>query len=133
MVNSEAFAKRLEEILKYYDLSASSFAEKIDVGRASISHILSGRNKPSLDFVMKIVKEFSEVELYWLINGKGQFPKNVKTSLPPDNSESGKKIIQKDVMPEKQNAQLQQKLSSEVSKVIVFYKDGRFEVFDEQI
>ena len=42
--------------------------------RFSISHILSGRNKPSLDFVLKIIKEFPEVELYWLLNGKGNFP-----------------------------------------------------------
>lgn len=93
MINSEAFAKRLEEILKYYDLSASSFAEKIDVGRASISHILSGRNKPSLDFVMKIVKEFSEVELYWLINGKGQFPKNNETTPPSKEAQREKNQI----------------------------------------
>lgn len=133
MVNSEAFAKRLEEILKYYDLSASSFAEKIDVGRASISHILSGRNKPSLDFVMKIVKEFSEVELYWLINGKGQFPKNDKSIPPPENSRSVEKLDTSNEIPAEQNVLSQQKLSSEISKVIVFYKDGRFEVFDEQI
>jgi len=55
MVNSLDFSKRLKEIFEYYDLSASSFADQIDVGRASISHILSGRNKPSLDFVMKVV------------------------------------------------------------------------------
>ncbi|MGO2102475.1 MAG: helix-turn-helix transcriptional regulator [Psychroflexus halocasei] len=133
MINSEAFAKRLEEILKYYDLSASSFAEKIDVGRASISHILSGRNKPSLDFVMKIVKEFSEVELYWLINGKGQFPKNNETTPPSKEAQPEKKSNQNYKISNDQNLQSEKQLSSEVSKVIVFYKDGRFEVFDEQI
>jgi len=58
MVNSEEFSNRLKEIFDFYELSASSFADKIDVGRASISHILSGRNKPSLDFVMKVVSTF---------------------------------------------------------------------------
>ena len=75
MVNSEEFSNRLQKIFEYYDLNASAFADKIDVGRASISHLLSGRNKPSLDFVMRVVKTFPEVELYWLLNGKGEFPK----------------------------------------------------------
>ena len=57
--------------MDYYNESASSFAEKIGVQRSSISHILSGRNKPSLDFVLKVLSSFPEVELYWLLNGKG--------------------------------------------------------------
>lgn len=129
MVNSDEFAKRIEQILSYYDLSASSFAERINVGRASISHILSGRNKPSLDFVMKIVKEFPEVELYWLINGKGYFPKNSSPKDQISQIDTSEKQIQSDP-----STQLNiDKKSSEIKKIIVFYKDGRFEVFDEQI
>ena len=45
--------ERLKVILDYYNLTSSSFAEKIDVPRSSISHLLSGRNKPSLDFILK--------------------------------------------------------------------------------
>ena len=78
MVNTEDFSKRLHRILEFYELSAAGFADKIEVGRSSISHILSGRNKPSLDFVMKVVKSFPEVELYWLLNGKGSFPASEK-------------------------------------------------------
>lgn len=76
MVNSEEFSKRLQIILDYYDISAAVFADAIQVGRSSISHIISGRNKPSLDFVLKIVQTYPEVELYWLLNGKGDFPKS---------------------------------------------------------
>ena len=83
MVNTEDFSKRLHRILEFYELSAAGFADKIEVGRSSISHILSGRNKPSLDFVMKIVKSFPEVELYWLLNGKGSFPVSEKPTPPP--------------------------------------------------
>ncbi|MDX1719117.1 MAG: helix-turn-helix transcriptional regulator, partial [Salegentibacter mishustinae] len=83
MVNTEDFSKRLHRILEFYELSAAGFADKIEVGRSSISHILSGRNKPSLDFVMKIVKSFPEVELYWLLNGKGSFPPSEKPTPPP--------------------------------------------------
>ena len=75
MINTTGFNSRLELILKHYGLSASVFAEKISVQRSSISHVLSGRNKPSLDFVLKIISSFPEVELYWLLNGKGTFPR----------------------------------------------------------
>ena len=61
MINNSEFAERLTSIMKSYQLSASAFADKIQVPRSSISHLLSGRNKPSLDFVLKVVKEFDEV------------------------------------------------------------------------
>lgn len=75
MINTDDFVKRLETIFDYYGLTASSFADKINVQRSSISHLLSGRNKPSLDFILKVMESFPEVELLWLLNGKGNFPK----------------------------------------------------------
>jgi transcriptional regulator with XRE-family HTH domain len=75
MVSSEQFIEKIEQILNYYNLSASQFAEKIGVQRSSLSHLLSGRNKPSLDFVIKIVEEFPEVDLYWFLFNQGEFPK----------------------------------------------------------
>ncbi|ESU27160.1 XRE family transcriptional regulator [Flavobacterium limnosediminis JC2902] len=76
MVNTDDFVKRLEKILDYYGLSASGFADKIGVQRSSLSHLLSGRNKPSLDFILKIIQEFPDVDLYWILNGRGDFPKS---------------------------------------------------------
>lgn len=77
MINTEDFIKKLELILDHYNLSASTFAEKINVQRSSLSHLLSGRNKPSLDFVLKIVEVFPEVDLYWLLFNEGNFPKAI--------------------------------------------------------
>ena len=85
MVNTAAFKERLEQILSHYEMTASAFADAIGVQRSSISHLLSGRNKPSLDFVLKVVREFPEVNLYWLLNGKGVFP---ESATPP--SEDGR-------------------------------------------
>ncbi|EAS19215.1 conserved hypothetical protein, helix-turn-helix domain-containing [Flavobacteria bacterium BBFL7] len=82
MVNSADFTKRIHKIMEKNDLNASSFAEAIHVGRSSISHILSGRNKPSLDLVMNIVDQFPEVDLYWLLNGKGSYPKKEIATIP---------------------------------------------------
>jgi transcriptional regulator with XRE-family HTH domain len=75
MLSSEQFIEKIENILNYYKLTASQFAEKIGVQRSSLSHLLSGRNKPSLDFVIKIVEEFPEVDLYWFLFNQGEFPK----------------------------------------------------------
>ena len=80
MVNIDDFIKRLETLLDYYNLNASTFADKIGVQRSSLSHLLSGRNKPSLDFIIKVIDVFPEVDLYWILNGKGTFPKSENTS-----------------------------------------------------
>lgn len=82
MLTSEQFIEKIEQILNYYNLSASLFAEKIGVQRSSLSHLLSGRNKPSLDFVIKIVEEFPEVDLYWFLFNQGSFPKEEKKENP---------------------------------------------------
>lgn len=77
MVNTDDFIKRLEEILNFYQLSASAFADQIGVQRSSMSHLLSGRNKPSLDFVLKVCDVFDQVTLPWFLKGEGVFPKNI--------------------------------------------------------
>ncbi|NEV94287.1 helix-turn-helix transcriptional regulator [Psychroflexus sp. YR1-1] len=136
MVNSKDFSKRLKEIFDYYDLSASSFADKIDVGRASISHILSGRNKPSLDFVMKVVSSFEEVELYWLLNGKGHFPpadQNEDNTLekPTDDSDDSKAVTSKnDRLVADMESQPKRRSGKDIEKVIIFYADGSFESYE---
>jgi len=83
MINTTEFNSRLEIILKHYGLSASVFAEKISVQRSSISHILSGRNKPSLDFIDKVLQVFPEIDLVWLLSGKG----NLHNTTPLDHLE----------------------------------------------
>jgi transcriptional regulator with XRE-family HTH domain len=52
-------------------MTNAEFAEAIDVQPSNISHIMSGRNKPSLDLVMKVLKRFPELRTEWLIHGKG--------------------------------------------------------------
>ncbi|WP_339810584.1 helix-turn-helix transcriptional regulator [Zunongwangia profunda] len=145
MVNTKEFTNRLQEIIEYYDLTASSFADKIEVGRSSISHLLSGRNKPSLEFVMKIVKTFPEVELYWLLNGKGSFPKvendtsPEKTSIVSSKKESvPAQKFENDLFSETNPADPVNKVVSsfpsktdkKISRVIIFYEDGSFDAFE---
>lgn len=93
MVNSDDFIKRLEFLMDYYSLSASGLADKIGVQRSSMSHLMSGRNKPSLDFIMKINDNFKDVDLYWLLNGKGNFLKlENKTTIQKNENEKIQKV-----------------------------------------
>lgn len=62
---------RIQLILKTKNISASKFADEIGVQRSSISHIISGRNNPSLDFIQKIIKRFPDINSDWMIFGKG--------------------------------------------------------------
>ena len=129
MVNSEKFAQRLQKILDQYDLSAAAFADSIDVGRSSISHILSGRNKPSLDFVLKIVQNYPEVELYWLLNGKGDFPKTTENASNLPNSRET--AVKQPTVPGKKEVTGEPDTFNErkISKIVIFYSDGSFEAF----
>ncbi|MFD1605047.1 helix-turn-helix domain-containing protein [Flavobacterium artemisiae] len=148
MVNIDDFVKRLENILEYYSLNASSFADKIGVQRSSMSHLLSGRNKPSLDFVMKITEVFPEVDLYWLLNGTGNFPKSnefssseIKNVLPPASYEISNspdlfssfeknekyESAKKEVTPKKIDFLSDEE---EIEKIIFFYKNGTFKVYN---
>jgi transcriptional regulator with XRE-family HTH domain len=88
MLNSDCFIKNLETILDYYQLSAAAFADKIGVQRSSLSHLLSGRNKPSLDFILKIIDVFPEVDFYWFIKNEGSFPKSSTPILELPKNES---------------------------------------------
>ena len=63
MLNIDAFLKRLEQLMENHQLNAAAFAEKIGVQRSSVSHILSRRNKPSLEFILKVQAEFTEADL----------------------------------------------------------------------
>lgn len=126
MINNAEFAERLRKIMEHYQLSASSFADRIQVQRSSISHLLSGRNKPSLEFVLKVVKEFGEVELYWLLNGKGSFPPNT-----PSTSEFASTPSSEPVATEVQSTKQAPIIphgseSKKLERIVFFYEDGSF-------
>lgn len=126
MINTADFTKRLEKMIHYYSETASSFADKIGVQRSSISHILSGRNKPSLDFVMKVLTTYPEVELYWLLNGKGNFPS--------DKNEQKIEAV-KPTAPLREEKLIEKKLASKseksIERIVIFYSDGSFENFEQ--
>ena len=126
MVNIEEFAERLKFMLNYYEMSAAQLAEKIEVQRSSISHILSGRNKPSLEFVLKILKAFPEVELYWLLNGKGKFPKVAQKVLATSPLSSNLDNVTSEILASKTTNNINKANNAAIERIVIFYKNGTF-------
>lgn len=139
LLNSQDFVQKLELILSYYQLTASSFADKIGVQRSSISHLLSGRNKPGLDFVIKIVEHFPEVDLYWFLMGVGSFPKSETTikKIEPSKQEEIKFTAPEAIFPtqdhppilSEQTRSIKGEATTIVDKIVVLYKDGSFKSY----
>lgn len=63
---------RINLLLQAKNITARQFAEEIGIQPSGMSHILSGRNNPSLDFVMKVIRRWPEVNINWLMFGKGE-------------------------------------------------------------
>lgn len=97
------FKDRLLEIIKSKNISASELSKRINVQRSNISHILSGRNKPSLDFVLKLCDHYNDIDLDWLLKG-----------INNSNPITPKKNIDK---------------TSSINKIVLFFEDGTFETF----
>lgn len=77
---------RINLILKAKNLTAKQFAKEIGVQPSGMSHILSGRNNPSLDFVMKVMKRYPEIDINWLMSGKGEMYAMLATPIPKKNT-----------------------------------------------
>ena len=92
---------RIKKWIDNKGLKASSFADLIGVNRATVSHILSGRNKPSVNFIDKMVRSFPDLNANWLVVGDGFMKKS-------DNIQE----VQK---------------SKDIKKIVVFYDDNSFE------
>ena len=78
--------QKIKQILVEKKLSPSYFADEIGVQRSSISHILSGRNKPSFEIIQKIVKRFPDLGYEWLMDDTNTVPMPINNSLPPQHS-----------------------------------------------
>lgn len=74
---------RIEYLMNLYGLTPSQFSDKTGIQRASVSHILSNRNRPSLEILLKIYRAFQGVELAWLVIGEGDPP--TLEGAPVDN------------------------------------------------
>lgn len=103
---------RIEKIMNEQHLTPALFADKIEISRSSLSHIFSGRNKPSLEIILKIHRAFPSVDLYWLLSGTHKKEEKTLTEphLPTEKKESKEK--------------------TDEERIVVFFKDGTFKSYD---
>ena len=149
---------RIKLILKEKGLQSSSFADKIQVSRGAISHILNGRNDPSKDTIDKILKNFPDISPSWFLSGEG--PMYIRervllkptSSLPPvqpdlfdekqavestDKPQENKYPLKKEVnkpenepnSPVIQKINLSNNISKKIDKIIIFFSDKTFMTF----
>ena len=114
--------QRLQQFINAEGLTQSQFADKIGVAKASVSHILAGRNKPGFDFIESLSRQFPNLNLEWLIGGKGRMYKITGLETAPDLSQAP------DIIPE---TTLEDEVPltdhPRIVKVVVFYDNGTFQ------
>lgn len=134
------------------NLSPAKFADKLQINRANISHILNGRNNPSLDVVSKILSEMPYINTEWLIKGSGEMYKegfdsdtipkehdlfNQKPIIPADVAETPQNTQANEVKkPESTTQRIDDKFISmqknndkKIAQIIIYYNDNTFESF----
>jgi len=109
--------ERLQLILKMHNLTPSAFADKLGVQRSNVSHVISGRNKPSLDFLEKIILNFPRVNAHWLLTGQMSTSPEVKLES------------KKEVESVKENETAVSSNDSSIVKIVEFYQDGTFKEY----
>ncbi len=136
--NMKDLPGRLITFIKYLGLNNSRFADEINVQRSGISHILSGRNKPGMDFISKILESYPDLNPDWLIMGRGEMLKTGKNLIKEVQEEVPvhEKIPDTDqgIIPfsEKRTSIVEKKKTKAVKsieKIVLFYSDGTFRTY----
>lgn len=79
---------RLKQFLSAENISQAQFADTINVVRASVSHVLAGRNNPSYDFIKAIMDNYPNLNIEWLILGKGKMYKERSSAPEPEQTQA---------------------------------------------
>ncbi|GAB3338157.1 helix-turn-helix transcriptional regulator [Larkinella ripae] len=125
---------KIKQVLKDKNLTPSYFADEIGVQRSSISHILSGRNRPSFDIIQKIIRRFPELGYDWILEDDQHPVTNVNQRQPETLYTAGRKTVQPpEILDEKpaypapvQSAVGKNKDEKSIERILVFYTDGTF-------
>lgn len=138
--------ERILQIMEHEQLGQAQFAAAIGIQRAGVSHILSGRNKPSLEVVQKILTRFPKLNPDWLLTGQGEMLRaeasSAQASLfpseaplpeikitPKEPEENSTKPEEKQPYPEADIAVKTEAEGKRVERIMVFYSDNTFEIF----
>lgn len=91
--------ERIKKILSAKKLTPRQFAEEIGIQPSGMSHILSGRNRPSLDFVVKVLGRYPDISTQWLVMGKGDIFTNVNLKHIDQQDNEEQTLFTSDIKP----------------------------------
>lgn len=125
---------KIKQVLKDKNMTPSYFADEIGVQRSSISHILSGRNRPSFDIIQKIIRRFPELGYDWILEEDQQPLTNVnQRTIQSPVSVPRKTVQQPEIVEEStpyaepaQSPVAKSKEEKTIERILVFYTDGTF-------
>jgi len=129
--------ERIQKLLQEYSISSTYLADKIGVQRSSISHLLSGRNKPGFDFIQKLLKNYPEINPTWLILGKGpMYQSENQPTLPFSETEERSTPREADIRSEpntnyhiRSSQKGISKKNKMIEKIVIFYSDHSFDEY----
>lgn len=140
-MDNDEMKDRIAHIIRAKNMTAGEFAFKLGIQPSNVSHLLSGRNNPSLDFVRKLKENFPEYSLEWIIFGNGPmtvsepFPISSPTAAPstPRLAENQVETFENtlfstpevSLMPDGQSTSTKE---SKLKKMIMVFDDNTFEV-----
>ncbi len=113
--------ERIKTIMKVNQLSASQLADEIGVQRSNVSHVLSERNKPSFEFIHKLLIRFPKVNAHWLITGISQ---EAETVIAQPESEHRTSPVTESTSESDGKNDIR-----EVERIVVFYTDQTFHIY----
>ncbi|MFY0673207.1 MAG: helix-turn-helix transcriptional regulator [Bacteroidia bacterium] len=132
------FGEKLREILEDQGISPSQFADSIGVNRSAISHVLNNRNKPGYDLLNKMHENYPDWDYDWLVFNKTKAKPKQRTKpykqTEPIIENNNPNYLQGSLFndegePEKTQSYNPQRLKRTVTKTILIYSDGTFEIF----
>lgn len=133
MSPSHILNDKVKFIIAERQMTPSHFADEIGVQRSSISHILSGRNRPSLEIIQKIVARFPEFTYEWLLEQTQEkvTPMSTPVLRPTDRPESSRAVYKKTFPPELSaipdlSASNDKEDSRVIEKILIFFSDKTF-------
>ncbi|GAK35331.1 hypothetical protein JCM15093_420 [Bacteroides graminisolvens DSM 19988 = JCM 15093] len=139
-------------LMEKENMTSGAFAESIGIQQSTLSHILNGRNKPSLDVIMKVHQKYSSIDLEWLLYGNGNLNEQSQKSISMDflpslfdenaintSNISAEKEYRKDMPlreadyntkePVKQEVKYIERPPRKITEIRIFFDDNTYETF----
>jgi transcriptional regulator with XRE-family HTH domain len=122
---------RIQQFLNHTGYTATRLADELKVQRSGISHILSGRNQPSYDFLIRLLNRFPDISADWLLTGKGNMYKNKAENSEFNLFQPSLTSVKKVEGNEEDKDTLKNRDVTNVNtqKVILLKSDGTFEMY----